>query len=64
MKMSIPLSNPDITSKERKAVAEVLKSPDLSFGPRLEAFEKLGAEYAGRNMRLRLTAGQAGCTSL
>ena len=58
--MRIPLSNPDITSKERKAVAEVLKSPDLSFGPRLEAFEKLGAESAGRKYSVAVNSGTSG----
>jgi perosamine synthetase len=58
--MSIPLSNPDITSKERKAVAEVLKSPNLSFGPRLEAFEKLGAESAGRKYSVAVNSGTSG----
>lgn len=58
--MNIPLSNPDITSKERKAVAEVLKSPDLSFGPRLEAFEKLGAESAGRKYSVAVNSGTSG----
>ena len=58
--MSIPLSNPDITSRERKAVAEVLKSPDLSFGPRLEAFEKLGAGVAGRKYSVAVNSGTSG----
>ena len=30
------LSNPDITNLERKAVLEVLKTPNLSLGPKLE----------------------------
>ncbi len=58
--MNIPLSNPDITSKERKAVAEVLKGPNLSFGPKLDAFEKLGASYAGRKYAVAVNSGTSG----
>ncbi len=58
--MRIPLSSPDITSKERKAVTEVLKSSDLSFGPRLEAFEKLGADVAGRKYSVAVNSGTSG----
>ncbi len=58
--MSIPLSNPDITSKERKAVAEVLKGPNLSFGPKLDEFEKLGAYYAGRKYAVAVNSGTSG----
>jgi perosamine synthetase len=60
MKMRIPLSNPDITLRERKAVAEVLKSPDLSFGPRLEGFERLGADAAGRKYSVAVNSGTSG----
>ncbi len=58
--MNIPLSNPDITSKERKAVTEVLKSSELSLGPRLMAFEKLGADFAGRKYSVAVNSGTSG----
>jgi len=32
--MLIPLSNPDITEKEKSTVMQVLDSPDLALGPR------------------------------
>ncbi len=43
----IPASRPDITEVERQAVLEVLESPILSMGPRLEAFERALSEYVG-----------------
>jgi perosamine synthetase len=43
--MKIPLSRPDITELERKAVAEVLKTHRLSLGPKLIEFEKKIAKY-------------------
>lgn len=39
MNWKIPLSRPDITEKERKAVLEVLKTSWLSLGPKLKEFE-------------------------
>lgn len=44
--MEIPLAQPDITEREIAAVTEVLQSPRLSLGPKLEAFEQRVAEYA------------------
>jgi len=45
--MKISLAQPDITNLERKAVLEVLKTPVLSLGPKLEEFEKKIAKYTG-----------------
>jgi perosamine synthetase len=47
MKYKVPLSKPDITDKERKAVMEVLKTPDLSLGKKYIEFEKIMAKFAG-----------------
>jgi len=58
--MGIPLSSPDITAREIRAVKEVLKSPALCFGPRLEKFEKLGAAYAGRRYAVAVNSGTSG----
>ncbi len=58
--MKIPLSNPDITSQERKAVLEVLKTSDLSLGPKLGEFEKKGAQYAGRKYSVAVNSGTSG----
>ncbi len=42
----IPLSKPDITEKEIKAVIDVLKSWWLALWPKLKEFEKLAAKIA------------------
>ena len=38
--MQIYLSRPDITEKEIEAVCAVLRSPNLSLGPKLPEFEE------------------------
>ncbi len=55
--MKIPLSNPDITAKEIKAVTEVLKTPNLSFGPKLDEFEKKFAKYIGAKYAVAVNSG-------
>ena len=45
--MKISLSQPDITSLERKAVEEVLRTPDLALGPKAREFEKRIAKFVG-----------------
>ncbi len=58
--MKIPLSNPDITAKERRYVREVLKTPSLSLGPRLPEFERRGALAAGRKYAVAVNSGTSG----
>jgi perosamine synthetase len=58
--MNISLSSPDITEKEQKAVMEVLKTPNLSFGPTLEVFERQGAKFAGRKYGVAVNSGTSG----
>ncbi len=58
--MNIPLSSPDITAKERKAVMDVLRSPQLSLGPKLQEFEKAGARYVGRKYAAAVNSGTSG----
>ena len=43
----IPLARPNITQAEIDAVVSVLKTPMLSLGPKLEAFEAAIAEFCG-----------------
>src|SRR2546428_10370910 len=45
--MKIPLSGPDITAVERRAVLDVLESSNLSLGPKLAEFEHAMARYVG-----------------
>ncbi len=57
---NIPLSNPDITDSERRAVANVLGSDRLSIGPHTEAFEAAVAERAGRKFGVAVNSGTSG----
>ena len=58
--MDIPLSNPDITELEKKAIIEVLDSPNLSLGPRLGEFEKIFREYVGTRYAIAVNSGTSG----
>lgn len=57
--MNIPLSNPDITGKETIAVLEVLKTPNLSLGPKLPEFEEIIAQYTGVRHAVAMSSGTA-----
>lgn len=57
--MRIPLSQPDITDLERKAVLEVLKTPYLSLGPEVKEFEKRIVQYVGREYAVAVNSGTA-----
>ncbi len=58
--MNIPLSAPDITEKEINAVTEVLRSPRLSLGPKLEEFERDFAAYIGTKYAVAINSGTSG----
>lgn len=58
--MPIYLCRPDITEKEIEAVCAVLRSPDLSLGPRLAEFEKAFAKYIGRKRAVAVNSGTSG----
>jgi perosamine synthetase len=60
MPTPIPLSRPDISSKEISAVMEVLSTPTLSIGPWLEEFERLMAKHTGRRHAVGVSSGTAG----
>ena len=55
--MKVPLSSPDITEKERKAVLAVLKTPQLSLGPKLVEFENTFAKYIGTKHAIAVNSG-------
>jgi len=57
--MQIPLSNPDITELEKKAVQEVLNTPNLSLGPKIPEFEKMAADFAGVKFAAAMSGGTA-----
>ena len=58
--MRIYLSRPDITEKEIEAVCEVLRTPNLSLGPKLIEFEKAFADYIGRKRAVAVNSGTSG----
>ncbi|HET6252095.1 MAG TPA: DegT/DnrJ/EryC1/StrS family aminotransferase [Tepidisphaeraceae bacterium] len=57
---SIPLSQPDITQRDIDAVIDVLHTPTLSIGPRVEEFEHACAKLAGRKHGIAVSSGTAG----
>lgn len=58
--LTLPLSAPDITDLEAQAVLEVLRSGDLSLGPKLGQFEEALAAYAGRAHAVAVNSGTSG----
>ena len=58
--MCIYLSRPDITEKEIEAVIDVLRSPNLSLGPKLAGFEQALAGYVGRKRAVAVNSGTSG----
>lgn len=55
--MKIPLSNPDITDLEIKYVTQVLRTPNLSLGPKLVEFETKMAEFVGVKYAIAVNSG-------
>jgi dTDP-4-amino-4,6-dideoxygalactose transaminase len=58
--MKIPLSRPDITAVERRAVLDVLESSNLSLGPKLSEFEQAMAKYVGVRHAVAVNSGTSG----
>ena len=58
--MRIPLSAPDIVERDIDAVVEVLRTPRISLGPKLEEFETAFARYVGVPHAVALSSGTAG----
>ncbi len=58
--MQIYLSRPDITEKEIEAVCAVLRSPNLSLGPKLKEFEDAFSEYIGTKRAVAVNSGTSG----
>ena len=57
---TIPLSSPDITEAEIEAVTAVLRTPHLSLGPQLAAFESALAAYHQVPHAVAVSSGTAG----
>ena len=60
MSFPIPLSSPDITEAEIDAVTAVLRTPHLSLGPELAAFEAALAAYHSVPHAVAVSSGTAG----
>jgi perosamine synthetase len=60
MEMRVNLSRPDITEAEIEAVCEVLRSPNLSLGPKLREFEQAFEQYVGRKHAIAVNSGTSG----
>lgn len=58
--IEVPLSNPDITELEIKKVVEVLRTPNLSLGPKLQEFEEKIASYIGVKYAVAVNSGTSG----
>ena len=58
--MRIPLSAPDIAEADIEAVVNVLRTPRLSLGPKMEKFEEAVANYTGVPYAVALSSGTAG----
>jgi perosamine synthetase len=58
--LTIPLSSPDITEAEINAVTAVLRTPNLSLGPELTAFETAFAAYHSVPHAVAVSSGTAG----
>jgi perosamine synthetase len=60
MEMKVNLSRPDITEAEIEAVCQVLRSPNLSLGPKLREFEQAFEQYIGVKHAIAVNSGTSG----
>jgi len=58
--LNIPMSSPDLTDAERQAVAEVMLTPHLSMGSRIQDFERVFREFTGCRYAIGVNSGTAG----
>jgi perosamine synthetase len=58
--MTIPMSSPDLTEREVQAVLAVLRTPRLSMGPQLDAFEAAVAHRIGVRHAIAVSSGTSG----
>jgi perosamine synthetase len=60
MDFKVNLSRPDVGQAEIDAVSEVLRSPNLSLGPKLGEFEGAFTDYIGRKRAVAVNSGTSG----
>ncbi|MFH0980790.1 MAG: DegT/DnrJ/EryC1/StrS family aminotransferase [Planctomycetota bacterium] len=53
----IALARPDITQREIEAVVEVLRTPNLSLGPKVQEFEQAFADYCATRYAVACNSG-------
>jgi dTDP-4-amino-4,6-dideoxygalactose transaminase len=59
-RMKIPMSSPDITEAERRAVQDVINTPILSMGGRIKEFEQAFCDLSGAKYAIGVSSGTAG----
>jgi perosamine synthetase len=57
MNLRIPLARPEVTDRDRDAVLDVLRTPELSMGPRLGEFEEAICAYLGSSFAVAVNSG-------
>lgn len=57
---SVPMSSPDLNEAEREAVAAVLRTPNLSMGGEIQAFEAAFRRHTGWKHAIGVNSGTAG----
>ncbi|MDP9189671.1 MAG: DegT/DnrJ/EryC1/StrS family aminotransferase [Actinomycetota bacterium] len=60
MNEQIPLARPDLGAREEELVLDVLRSGQLSLGPRLREFERAFAAWLGVDDAVAVSSGTAG----
>jgi perosamine synthetase len=58
--MQTPMSSPDITEAERRAVQDVMNTPILSMGAHLKSFEQTFCDHTGAKYAIAVNSGTAG----
>lgn len=58
--MKIPMSSPDLTEAERRAVQDVINTPILSMGSRIKEFEQAFSQETGAKFAIGVNSGTAG----
>ena len=58
--MKIPMSSPELNDADRQAVQDVLNTPNLSMGPKIEAFERAFCDLTGVQHAIGVNSGTAG----
>jgi dTDP-4-amino-4,6-dideoxygalactose transaminase len=58
--MKIRMSSPDLIESDRQAVLDVVNTPNLSMGPKIEAFESAFCELTGAKHAIGVNSGTAG----